>query len=53
MTHEHPEGVVDGTNADVAADSYHKYKEDVAMLKNCNVNILNYLPFTMKYSIFV
>lgn len=38
MLHEHPEGVVDGTNGDVAADSYHRYREDVKMLKNIGVS---------------
>lgn len=37
MTHEHPNGVVDRRNGDVAADSYHKYKEDVKLLKEIGV----------------
>nr|AHZ59661.1 glycoside hydrolase family 1 [Phyllotreta striolata] len=30
--------VADGNNADIACDSYHKYKEDVAMMKAMNMN---------------
>lgn len=32
-THTFPSKIEDGTNADVACDSYHKYEEDVAILK--------------------
>lgn len=31
--HEHPDKVLDSSNGDIACDSYHKYKEDVALLK--------------------
>ncbi|KAK5638882.1 hypothetical protein RI129_013177 [Pyrocoelia pectoralis] len=34
MTHSQPERVVDGSNADIACDSYHKIDEDVALIKN-------------------
>ncbi|KAJ8982455.1 hypothetical protein NQ317_010195 [Molorchus minor] len=33
FAHTYPEKIVDGTGPDVASDSYHKYKEDVAMVK--------------------
>uniref|UniRef100_A0A0A9XVM1 Myrosinase 1 n=2 Tax=Lygus hesperus TaxID=30085 RepID=A0A0A9XVM1_LYGHE len=33
IVHERPEKVADGTNADVACDSYHFYKEDVKIIK--------------------
>ncbi|CAG9813356.1 unnamed protein product [Phaedon cochleariae] len=38
ITHAAPDSILDGSNADVACDSYHKYKEDVAMLKEIGVN---------------
>ncbi|XP_047111600.1 myrosinase 1-like [Schistocerca piceifrons] len=37
MLHEHPEYGTNGDNGDVACDSYHKYQEDVQMLKAINV----------------
>ncbi|CAH1116870.1 unnamed protein product [Phaedon cochleariae] len=37
-THAVPAYIEDGTNADVACDSYHKYKEDVAILKEIGVS---------------
>uniref|UniRef100_A0A9I9CX31 Beta-glucosidase 24-like n=1 Tax=Cucumis melo TaxID=3656 RepID=A0A9I9CX31_CUCME len=33
FTHKHPEKIEDGSNGDVAADSYNRYKEDVAIMK--------------------
>ncbi|XP_049837160.1 myrosinase 1-like isoform X1 [Schistocerca gregaria] len=38
MLHEHPEYGTNGDNGDVACDSYHKYQEDVQMLKALNVS---------------
>ncbi|KAK6150151.1 hypothetical protein DH2020_017676 [Rehmannia glutinosa] len=38
FTHKYPEKVKDHTNADVAIDSYHLYKEDVQLLKNMGVD---------------
>lgn len=37
MTHKYPDRVFERHNGDVAADSYHKYKEDVQMIKNAGV----------------
>lgn len=34
LTHDRPQLMVDKSNADVACDSYHKYKEDVQLLKD-------------------
>jgi beta-glucosidase/6-phospho-beta-glucosidase/beta-galactosidase len=38
LTHEHPDWVADGLSGDVAADSYHLYKEDVKALKELGVS---------------
>ncbi|KAF5195422.1 Beta-glucosidase [Thalictrum thalictroides] len=37
-THEHPERIAGGTNGDVATDHYHRYKEDVALMKDIGVD---------------
>ncbi|KAJ0976996.1 hypothetical protein J5N97_012470 [Dioscorea zingiberensis] len=36
--HEHPEKIADRSNANVAVDSYHRYEEDVKLLKDMNVD---------------
>ncbi|KAG7948012.1 hypothetical protein I3843_14G124300 [Carya illinoinensis] len=33
-THKYPELIADGSNGDVAVDQYHRYKQDVAILKD-------------------
>lgn len=33
ITHEHPELILDGSNGDVACDSYRKYKDDIRITK--------------------
>ena len=38
FTHEHPELIVDGSNGDVSADSYHFHEKDVEALKQSGVN---------------
>jgi beta-glucosidase len=38
FTHKHPERIADRSNGDIAADSYHRYKEDVKALKDMGVN---------------
>lgn len=35
--HKHPQYSPDGSNGDVAADSYNKYMEDVEMIKSMGV----------------
>ncbi|CAH1647057.1 unnamed protein product [Spodoptera littoralis] len=35
--HEHPKYTKDGSNADIATDSYHKYIEDIEMIKKLGV----------------
>lgn len=39
--HQIPSPAVDGTNGDIACDSYHKYAEDVSLLKYIGVKVLN------------
>ncbi|XP_011694145.1 PREDICTED: myrosinase 1 [Wasmannia auropunctata] len=41
-THEHPNLIRDGSNGDMACDSYHKYKEDVQLLKEIGVNFYRF-----------
>lgn len=38
-THTDPTKVADETNGDIACDTYHKYKEDVALAKSLGVNV--------------
>lgn len=38
LTHDHPELVVDRSTGDVAADSYHRFQEDVDALKQVGVS---------------
>lgn len=35
-----PSKVADGTTGDIACDSYHRYREDVALLKELGVSTL-------------
>jgi hypothetical protein len=39
QTHNHPEDIYDFSNGDVAADSYHKYAEDIELLKDLGVGM--------------
>lgn len=36
--HNYPEKIETGVNGDVACDSYHKWQEDVELLKNLGAN---------------
>ncbi|XP_057456247.1 cyanogenic beta-glucosidase-like [Lotus japonicus] len=38
FTHKHPEKIAGGANADVTCDQYHRYKEDVGIMKNMNLD---------------
>ncbi|KAF3449148.1 hypothetical protein FNV43_RR09876 [Rhamnella rubrinervis] len=37
-THKYPEKIKDGSNGDVAIDEYHRYKEDVGIMKEMNLD---------------
>lgn len=37
IVHTRPSYIKDGSNGDVACDSYHKYKEDIRLLKELGV----------------
>ncbi|WVZ02107.1 hypothetical protein V8G54_022913 [Vigna mungo] len=38
FTHKYPEKIEDRSNGDVAVDSYHRYKEDVKIMKDMNLD---------------
>ncbi|KAL6652542.1 hypothetical protein ACP70R_011467 [Stipagrostis hirtigluma subsp. patula] len=38
FTHQHPEKIADRSNGDVAVDSYHRYKEDVRLMKDMGMD---------------
>ncbi|KAF7805368.1 beta-glucosidase 12-like [Senna tora] len=38
FTHKYPEKIKDRSNGDMAADQYHRYKEDVALMKDMNLD---------------
>ncbi|QHO55194.1 beta-glucosidase 13 isoform X2 [Arachis hypogaea] len=38
LTHKHPEKIQDRSNGDVAVDQYHRYKEDVGIMKYMNTD---------------
>lgn len=42
MTHNFKEKIVDQSNADTTADSYHQWRQDVQMLRQLNVNIYRF-----------
>ncbi|XP_068082738.1 myrosinase 1-like [Anabrus simplex] len=42
MLHAHPDFVVEEQNGDVAADSYHLYKEDVSLLKDLEADFYRF-----------
>ncbi|PON69727.1 Glycoside hydrolase [Parasponia andersonii] len=37
-THKHPDNIKDGSNGDVAIDAYHRYKEDVRIMKEMGLD---------------
>ena len=40
FVHNHPEKIVNRSTGDVSCDSYHKYKEDIKLMKEIGVSIL-------------
>lgn len=38
FTHEHPELIADGSNADVGPDSYHYFEDDIKAIKSVGVS---------------
>lgn len=38
FTHEFPERITDRSNGDIAADSYHRFEQDLAALKELGVS---------------
>ncbi|KAK9029472.1 hypothetical protein V6N11_026587 [Hibiscus sabdariffa] len=47
FTHKRPEKISDGSNGDVAVDSYHRYKEDVGIMKEMGLDAYR---FSMSWS---
>lgn len=41
-THTYPENIEDGSNGDVACDSYNKYEEDIGLLDNLGVDFYRF-----------
>ncbi|KAK9282878.1 hypothetical protein L1049_011103 [Liquidambar formosana] len=42
LTHEHPEKITDHSNGDVAVDFYHRYKEDVQIMKEMGMDAFRF-----------
>lgn len=42
LTHDQPQFIVDRSTGDVACDSYHRYEEDIALLKELNVDFYRF-----------
>lgn len=42
MCHRNPSPIIDGSNGDIACDSYHKYKEDVQLIKELGVDFYRF-----------
>ncbi|KAL5755366.1 hypothetical protein ACOSP7_023586 [Xanthoceras sorbifolium] len=42
FTHNFPDRIADGSNGDVAVDFYHRYKEDVQIMKEMNIDAFRF-----------
>ncbi|CAH1115641.1 unnamed protein product [Psylliodes chrysocephalus] len=42
VTHEKTSFIIDGSNGDISCDSYHKYKEDILLLKEMGANFYRF-----------
>ncbi|KAJ8710546.1 hypothetical protein PYW08_009061 [Mythimna loreyi] len=42
LLHDHPELVLDGTNGDVACDSYHQWRRDIEMCEELGLNMYRF-----------
>ncbi|XP_018320779.1 myrosinase 1-like [Agrilus planipennis] len=42
LTHNYPELIIDGSNGDVACDSYHRMDDDIALLRNLGVDFYRF-----------
>ncbi|XP_042399142.1 beta-glucosidase 24-like isoform X1 [Zingiber officinale] len=42
FTHEHPEKISDRSNGEIAIDSYHRYKEDVGIMKEMGLDAFRF-----------
>lgn len=42
LTHDRPEFIADGSNGDIACDSYHRYMEDIELLKDMKVDFYRF-----------
>jgi hypothetical protein len=49
--HKHPNLIAGGSNGDVAADSYHQYRQDVAALKKLGVSTISFRFFDLTLSV--
>ncbi|KAL6273426.1 hypothetical protein ACE6H2_024118 [Prunus campanulata] len=50
FTHNNSERIMDGSNGDVTVDQYHRYKEDVAIMKNTGSDAYRFLLPSRKLS---
>ena len=46
FTHNQPNKIADHSNGDIACDFYHKYKEDIKIMKEMGVKIPNIISYS-------